>query len=294
LEKTDFPGIQQAADKASDKSQEYYINLVRSNLVVGVIAALITIYNFEQIEPKLYVYIISLVLLIIGLGLTAFIKYFKFEDLWYQGRALAESVKTLTWRYVTCSENFESNVPLQEIEKTFANSLQVLQSKFPDLLTFMDTDLLQRNAITSKMNMIRNLPWQDRLKQYVKCRIDDQVNWYSKKTKFNKNKKAKWLWLVITSQVLSILSCTSLILWPSNSWNLVGLFTTIAASAIAWLELKQYQGLIQAYTTACMELTIIKSLSNSILIEEDFTKYVLDSENAISREHTMWLAQRRK
>lgn len=294
MEKNDFPGIQQAADKASDKSQKYHINLVRANLIVGVTAALITIYNFEQIEPKLYVYIISLGLLVIGLSLTALIKYFKFEDLWYQGRALAESVKTLTWRYVTCSENFESNLTLQEVESKFVNSLQVLQSKFPDLITFMDADLLQRNAITSKMNIIRNLPWQERLMQYVKCRIDDQVNWYSKKSKFNKNKKGTWLWLVLTSQALSILSCASLILWPTNSWNLVGLFTTIAASAIAWLELKQYQGLIQAYATACMELTIIKSLSNSIFVEEDFIKYVLDSENAISREHTMWLAQRRK
>lgn len=294
MEKKDFPGIQQAADKASDKSQKYYINLVRLNLITGVTAALITIYNFEQIEPKLYIYIVSLVLLVTSLGLTGLIKYFKFEDLWYQGRALAESVKTLTWRYVTCSENFESNVPLQEVERTFTDSLHTLQTKFPDLVQFMDTNLLQQNAITAKMNMTRNLPWQKRLENYVKCRIDDQVSWYSNKAKFNKRKKAKWLWLIIGTQVLAILSCTSLVVWPSSSWNLVGLFTTISASAIAWLELKQYQSLIQAYTTAFMELTLIKSLSSTIVTEADFTTYVLDSENAVSREHTMWLVQRRK
>jgi energy-coupling factor transporter transmembrane protein EcfT len=294
LKKKEFPGIQQAADKASDKAQKFYINLVRLNLVVGVLAALITIFNFESEQPKLYVYCISLGLLLISLGLTVSIKYFKFEDLWYQGRALAESVKTLTWRYITCSENYEANLLQNEAEKFFTDSLQVLQTKFPELIKFMDTNLLQRSAITNEMNNVRNITWQLRLEKYVECRIEDQINWYSSKAKYNKTKKALWLWIVISAQALSIISCTSLIIWTSSSWNLVGLFTTVAASGIAWLEVRQYQSLIQAYATATMELVLIKSLSNSILTEVDFTKYVLDSENAISREHTMWLAQRRK
>jgi hypothetical protein len=294
LKKTDFPGTQQAADKASDKSQRYYINLIQSNLVIGVLAALITIYNFEQEQPKIYVYVVSLSLLILSLSLTILIKYLKYEDLWYQGRALAESAKTLTWRYVTCSENFESALPQHSVQVSFIGSLQTLQTKFPDLVAFMDTDLLQKPSITQEMNSIRNLSWERRLKKYLEYRIKDQVDWYSKKAKFNKDKKSKWLWLVISAQALSIISCLFLIIFPLNSWNLVGLFTTIAASAIAWLEVKQYQCLIQAYTTATMELTLIKSLGNSIFNETDFIKYVLDSENAISREHTMWLAQRRK
>lgn len=294
MNEKDFPGIQQAADKTSQKTQFYYILLIRSNLIIGVLAALITIFNFEKEEPKIFIYILSLVLLIVSLFITAIIKYLKYEDLWYQGRALAESVKTLTWRYVTCSENFESVLPRNVAETSFTDSLQSLQTKFPDLNASMDTDLLQQHAITSEMNNIRNLPWRERLKCYLDYRIENQINWYSTKAKYNKNKKTLWLWLVISAQVLAIFSCTSLIIWPSSSWNLVGLFTTLAASAIAWLELKQYQSLIQAYTTATMELTLIKSLGTSILTEPDFSKYVLDSENAISREHTMWLAQRRK
>lgn len=294
MKKTEFPGIQQAADKASDKAQYLYINLVTSNLIIGVVATLTTIFNFEKEQPKLYIYIISLSFLVIGLGLTVSIKYFKFEDLWYQGRALAESIKTLTWRYVTCSENYEPDLPQHEVEKYFIDSLQLLQSKFPELIKFMDSNLLKKITITPEMNSIRDLSWQERLKRYIECRIDDQVGWYSSRAEYNKRKKTLWLWIVISGQVLSIFACTALIFWPLSSWNLVGLFTTVAASAIAWLEVKQYQSLIQAYNTATMELVLIKSLSNSIITEEDFTKYVLDSENAISREHTMWLAQRRK
>jgi hypothetical protein len=294
MKKKDFPGIQQAADKASEKAQKYYILLVRSSLIIGILAALSTIFNFEQEQPKVFMYVGSLVLLILGLGLTALIKYYKYEDLWYQGRALAESIKTLTWRYATCSENFESVLTNSEVETSFTDSVQFLQTQFPKLTTFMDTDLLQQDAITVEMNRIRSLVWEDRLKLYLDSRIQNQIEWYSTKAKYNKTQKKLWLWLVILAQVLAIFSCASLIMWPSSLWNLVGLFTTLAASAIAWLELKQYQSLIQAYTTATMELTLIRSLSTSILSEGDFVKYVLDSENAISREHTMWLAQRRK
>lgn len=294
MKEIDFPGIQQAANKASQKAQLYYILLVRSNLIIGVIAALLTIFNFEREEPKVIIYIVSLVLLIMSLGITAIIKYLKYEDLWYQGRALAESIKTLTWRYVTCSENFESFLSDDVVETTFTDSIKLLQTKFPDLSAFMNTDLLKKDVITAEMNNIRNLSWDERRKQYLYFRIDNQISWYSTKAKYNKKRKTLWLWLVISAQAFAICSCTSLILCPSSSWNLVGLFTTLAASAIAWLELKQYQALIQAYTTATMELTIIKSLNTSLANEEDFIKYVLDSENAISREHTMWLAQKRK
>ena len=73
----------------------------------------------------------------------------------------------------------------------------------------------------------------------------------------------------------------------------MGLFTTISAAAISWLQLKQHQELKQAYTTAAQELIFIKASSNSIHTEEQLSRFVLDSENAISREHTLWLAQKR-
>ncbi|GLU51542.1 membrane protein [Dyadobacter frigoris] len=294
MKNKDFPGIQQAADEASNRSQNSYIQLLRANLLTGVIASLIIIYNFERREPKVLIYYMSLGLLIISITLTVIIKYLKFENIWYQGRALAESAKTLTWRYITCSENYESVLQEHVVETSFIEALQAVQRQFPDLISYMDNGIVVQPAITAKMNFLRDFKWQDRLGHYLTFRIQDQINWYSSKAEFNKRKKNFWIWMIILFQVLSVLACICLILWPTTSWNLVGLFTTIAASAIAWLELKQYQTLIQAYTTATMELTLISAISSSINSEQEFSKFVLDSENAISREHTMWLAQRRK
>ena len=81
---------------------------------------------------------------------------------------------------------------------------------------------------------------------------------------------------------------------PDFNWNFVGLLTTISASALSWLQLKQHQELKQAYTTATQELNFIVTLTDQLTTEDSFSKFVLDSENAVSREHTLWLAQRRK
>ena len=291
---TDFPGVQQAADEASIRAQSNYINIVKINLICGILGALIAVYNFEQITPKTAIYIISLVLLLLSLVLTVAVKHFRLEDLWYQGRALAESVKTLTWRYATCSDNFESNLPPFEVDTNFNEAIKPLTSLFPDLQTYMKLDLLNKDVISQQMSSMRSKPWQERLKTYRSFRIQDQIDWYTDKATFNNTKRRNWLTVIILGQVLSVLSCFWLILFPTTSWNLVGLFTTISASAIGWLQLKQHQSLVQAYTTASLELTQIKSLSNTLSDESEFTEFVLDSENAISREHTTWLAQRRK
>lgn len=81
---------------------------------------------------------------------------------------------------------------------------------------------------------------------------------------------------------------------PGSNWNVVGLFTTISAAALSWLQLKQHQELRLAYTTAAQELNFILDCSSSINNEEKLSEFVLDSENAISREHTLWLAQKRR
>jgi hypothetical protein len=60
------------------------------------------------------------------------------------------------------------------------------------------------------------------------------------------------------------------------------------------LQLKQHQELKQAYTTAVIELNFIEEKGIRVSSETELSKFVMDSENAISREHTLWLAQKRK
>ena len=294
MELKDFPNYYQASDTTSINSQTKYLNIIRANLISMIFAASLAIYSFQETNYKLLIYVLSGISLLIGLILTIILKSKKYEDIWYQGRALAESCKTLTWRFIMCSEYFEKKLKNEDVRERFIERIKELVNEFKELSKTMDSKILNKEIITSQMIVLRNLSVPARKQYYLKHRIEDQKEWYSKKAEWNKKRYDNWFLVIIVSQFIAIVSIVALIKYPNSSWNLVGLLTTISSSAISWLQIKQHQEQKQAYTTASEELNFIKELSYKVNTEEQLSEFILDSENAISREHTLWLAQRRK
>lgn len=294
MQRSDFPNYFQASDYASIKAQKCYLNITRIELTSMILASALAIYNYQLTQSKLFVYVISGLLLLLGLVLTIILKTKKYEDVWYQGRALAESCKTLTWRFVCCSEYFENSLDIREAKRRFVERIEELYKEFKELSIAMNSKTLTLPIITSKMIEIRAYDLDTRRDYYIRNRIEDQKKWYADKAEYNSKKYNFWFWCVIIVQAISLISIVFLIVNPDCNWNFVGLLTTISASALSWLQLKQHQELKQAYTTATQELNFIVTLTDQLTTEDSFSKFVLDSENAISREHTLWLAQRRK
>jgi hypothetical protein len=294
MEEKDFPGLYQASDTASLQAQNNYKNIIAYDLVSMIVASALAIYNYQDTGPKLWIYVISGVLLLVSFTLTLVIRTKKFEDIWYQGRALAESCKTLTWRFITCAESFEVDLEKDIVKEKFISRLKEFSNEFKELNETLNAKTIVLPVITDKMWKIRNLNTLERKDYYIKNRINDQKNWYANKAEFNKKKYSNWFMVIIVSQFISILSIAFLIKFPESNWNLVGLFTTISASALSWLQLKRHQELKQAYTTAAQELNFIQASFGNVNSDVELAEFVLDSENAISREHTLWLAQKRK
>ena len=294
MEEKDFPGLYQASDTASLQAQNNYKNIIAYDLVSMIVASALAIYNYQDTGPKLWIYVISGVLLLVSFTLTLVIRTKKFEDIWYQGRALAESCKTLTWRFITCAESFEVDLEKDIVKEKFISRLKEFSNEFKELNETLNAKTIGLPVITDKMWKIRNLNTLERKDYYIKNRINDQKNWYANKAEFNKKKYSNWFMVIIVSQFISILSIAFLIKFPESNWNLVGLFTTISASALSWFQLKRHQELKQAYTTAAQELNFIQASFGNVNSDVELAEFVLDSENAISREHTLWLAQKRK
>ena len=87
MEFKDFPGLYQASDKASLSAQKNYKNIIAYDLITMIIASGLSIYNFKQVEPKLFIYVVSGIFLLTSFALSLMIRTKKFEDVWYQGRA---------------------------------------------------------------------------------------------------------------------------------------------------------------------------------------------------------------
>jgi hypothetical protein len=293
MKKQDYPNYYIAGDAASTESQNNYIRLVGIDLLLMIASAALSVYNYQSEESKSAVYIISGILLFFALLLSIILKVKKFEDSWYSGRALAESCKTLTWRYIMRSEDFEDGISEIEAKKRFQDKIRKIKDQFTDLNKVINTKNLNLPIITSEMERVRNLALNERKDFYLDSRIQNQIKWYSSKAENNIFWGNFWFYVIISLQFLALISIVYLIKCPMSNFNLVGLFSTISASGFSWLQVKRYQENKEAYTMANSELNLIKAEAERITNEDEFSKYVLDSENAMSREHTMWLAQKR-
>lgn len=56
MEQKDFPCYFIAGDNASLKAQKYYLRLFRLDLILMCIASIATIYSFNEIELRKYIY----------------------------------------------------------------------------------------------------------------------------------------------------------------------------------------------------------------------------------------------
>lgn len=293
MKDSDYPNYFIAGDSASKKAQKWYIRLIGIDLLLMISSAALSVYNYQSEESKTAVYVISGLMLLVALLISIFLRVKRYEDYWYSGRALAESCKTLTWRYIMFSEDFDQNISAQDAEKRFKDKIKMVKDQFHDLNNVIDTRDLNLPFITDEMKNIRALSLDKRIDYYLKYRIQNQIEWYSTNAESNKKHYESWFAIVIGLQFLALISIAFLIKYPLSNYNLVGLFSTISASGISWLQVKKYQENKEAYTMANAELNIIKAEAVNVNTDDEFSKYVLDSENAMSREHTMWLAQKR-
>lgn len=73
--------------------------------------------------------------------------------------------------------------------------------------------------------------------------------------------------------------------------DLAGLMGALIAAGAAWLAVKQFAPLASAYSIAARELALQADRLRHVT-ESDWSGTVADAEEAISREHTLWLASR--
>jgi len=283
----EFPSLFESADKASSSAQREYILLIKLQLTFLLLSTILSVFTVFYRGFLLFVVISMLG----SLFFTYLIKIRKKERIWFDGRAVAESIKTLSWRYMMGAGPFKKTLSAEEVDKLFIESIQNVLQERKNLSPFMVSNFEGGVYITSTMKEIRNLNYSQRLELYLQFRVQDQKKWYSDKCENNK----KWEeWLFIASFSFQILAIVYIIFFFSQNWkiNITSILSALATITITWLQVKQHQELAQAYGLAAQELSYIASISFSVTSEDRLSEYVNESENAISREHTLWVARR--
>lgn len=287
----DLPGFYQEADAESKAAQRTYMQVfacVLSCTVLGAAAAwCATEYNFA----KLRISAISTFLMCVALVLTFIISDRDYEHLWYGGRAIAESVKTRSWSYMMRSEPYTADITDEEADRRLVEDLKTILSENASLV-LRKSQNTSVPTITQKMSTVRALTIEDRLETYVQCRIVDQRNWYGAKARKSAQKEQLSFVLMQSCQLISIGIAIFSIFTQHVTSGSVGVLATLSGCILAWLQVKKYQETAQSYSIAYEELGLIEALSHTIRNELELDAFVRDAENAVSREHTLWIAKR--
>jgi hypothetical protein len=335
-----LPDVFRLADGASLLGQRRSISLVRWELVLLIGAAALAALGRAGSWAAAAGYLAAAVL-------AALLTRQQPQSLWYEGRAAAESVKTLVWKYAVRADppslpgdGQEGPISLpgdgQEgptslpgdgkderegptsmagdgregptlgpdagAEPVAADAESLYHRQLADLLrafrnsSALPADAGQHAVVTEAMRELRAQPLTVRREVYLRERVEVQRAWYRDKAAHcdRAGRVTERLGVLLPALALPLAVLRALGLPGPDPF---GALSALAASVIAWAQLRQYRPLAAAYRLAAEELGLVRDqLTGPELAakgsEELWARLARDAEDAVSREHTTWQARR--
>lgn len=265
-----FPAAFGAADDASERSQNAFFRISAVRLFALCLAGVLA----EVTLPGAAIGVAVVFGIALALELMVFMR--RPERTWYDGRARAESVKTLAWRYAVGGAPFAKDAP--DPDALFEQRMQDVAGR-----TERPTDAMRDDRAAS---------FEERRDRYKRERVEDQLRWYTKNARRNDRRARCWLVVLMVVEAGAFVAAL-LRAMGKIDFDLFGIVGAVGASAAAWTETRQHETLAAAYRVAAEELEIIVSSIDGVQGESAWAEFVADAEEAMSREHTMWRASHR-
>ncbi len=291
MESSDYPALFSASDAASLKAQRTFVRLLAGQLFIFVAASGLGLLTsvFDQ-ESGRVLTAMTAILLTIGILLIWLLRAWRPEKVWFDCRAVAESVKTVSWRYMMHVTPFRSEAAF--VDKRFIEHLRAIRKDRPGVERHLAGLAASAAEITDFMRDARKRALPERRDLYVNKRLLDQKTWYESKAAENRKAGQNWLLAIIVIQAAALSVAILRVALTGLALSPVPFLMTLASSFLAWTQAKRHEELTEPYALAAQELRELEVLTVDVTDEQTFEKFVIDAEEAISREHTMWRARR--
>ena len=214
LTDADLPGAWRNADDESKRGQLLTLWLTGIKIVGGLTAAIGGVFSWRLGHIDLAAWLI-LAGFFSAFVCELFFLRLKPERTWYEGRAVAESIKTLAWRYAVCADPFPKRMTHSEAETMFRQRISSIVNQMSDSIIFDRSD----SVISSGMNTLRHLSFPERRDAYIRGRTLNQQKWYSKKAHINQHRAtASWTLLTLI-EVLAIVLASGRVFGKWDIYN---------------------------------------------------------------------------
>jgi len=289
----DLPAISRACDELSATAQREHLaghkRLLFLLLAGAAVAALSPVGEALGTPIQLGLALVAAAVLAVGLWLTAALRTRRRAEAWYDGRAVAESAKSMAWKYMMRAEPFGGSEEPEAVDQHFCSELgKLLSDVRGHALPPAGADDAQ---ITDTMRAIRGHEAAVRLKVYMGSRIADQQKWYASRSTDKAKRSRTWFMLLIAVNCVALALALGAAVWFRIS-GFLGIATTAASCCVAWVQLQRYSELAHAYSVTSHELGMLAQRSRGVADDDTLARFVADCETAFSREHTLWRARR--
>ncbi|MFM2183248.1 MAG: hypothetical protein RJB61_1542 [Actinomycetota bacterium] len=284
----ELPAAFAVADAVSMRAQRLTKNLVRLELSLALVAGVL---GLGRVMVKGHdALALGATAAFVAVLVSTLIRSLKdVESAWYLGRAQAESARTLAWRFAVGGDPFPAGTNEAESEEDFLRRIQEVVDFMADRGLSAPADADSRQ-LTDSLRSARRSAFEDRRTLYLNGRIDYQIRWYTDKAEAARRRQNLWTVTACTAATIGILAGLARFV-DATGTDLLGVMAAAFGAAIAWAQLNQFKTLTSSYAVAQQELILVRDRLLSTPSEK-WATFVSDSEDAISREHSMWLARR--
>lgn len=286
----DYPTLFTLADSASRRAQSAYKRWIRVDLALLVAAAALS--TATGLLPSPFgtpLSVLSVVFLAATIVIEWGIHQGRFEERWYDGRYVAESIKSASWRYMMQVPPFDGSE--EAAARPFDQVVREALLARPDLQQKLVRSQDRERVVSPCMLAVRGLPLDGRRDLYLQQRVVDQIRWYASKSRRNADNARIWFIINLASRALAVAYAFYFIFRP-NAPHVTEVFAAIAAAVTAWGQLGRHRELSRSYDVAARELQQIRDRMADAAGSDRFDEHVVEAEDAISREHTMWMTKR--
>lgn len=285
MKNENYPALYRSASQLSLDSQNSFFRALFWHLALLVSAAVISVIN----SPLAEFAVVQTLMLLGALACSVYLFAARPDQRWYAGRAIAESIKTVTWRFMTRAEPFEvrDDEARSHLMQTLKSVVEQNKHTAKQFCTDLDGDQIPDSLLKLRQDDLDN-----RKRFYVEFRVADQQKWYANKASFNRRMAKVFFVALIVVNTIAVGYAVTKIKYPSAPYWPTDAFIALAAGLLSWMQAKRFSELAASYALAAHEISLIKEQSWLVRSEKDFSRFVGDAENAFSREHTQWIARK--
>jgi hypothetical protein len=286
----DYPALYTIADATSRLGQRNYLRLAKVDLLLLVVAAALGVIG-ARVPSTFAVWPLagSTILLAATLIVRSASKTIGFDHDWFDGRVVAESVKTATWQYAMRVQPFDRDDPAAEAQ--FLGLLRQILDTHQDLRPAPVGLPADAHQVSARVRQIRELSLPERKACYLQQRVMDQITWYATRSEQKRRVALRWFWAELLARGVAFAFAIVVLVEPPSVPNFAGLVTALAAVITAWSQLGRNDELSKSYGVVAHELIMLKSALETADDDQQFGQVVMNIETAMSREHTTWLAK---